>query len=309
MEERFEGERQWLHKVARRLMPDGDFVVSRNLTGGISAVTTYLEVAAPGGTTARYVMRRHGEADRRRDPHIARHEYELLKLLHGQGVRVAAPCLAGESPEPFIVVEYVEGETLLEPADPVRAARVLADQLASIHRIAWSKADVPHLDDAYDGAARKLAARPMRLDDSLGEGRIRDALELVWPKLPQNAGTILHGDFWPGNVLWKDGETVAVIDWEDAAWGDPLSDVGNARLELLWAYGPEAMDAFTERYRERMPELACDALHFWDLFAALRPAGQLSNWGLAGEVEAEMRKRHRYFVEQALLNGARKLQL
>ena len=26
---------------------------------------------------------------------------------------------------------------------------------------------------------------------------------------------LLHGDYWPGNVLWKNGALVGVIDWED----------------------------------------------------------------------------------------------
>jgi aminoglycoside phosphotransferase (APT) family kinase protein len=36
-----------------------------------------------------------------------------------------------------------------------------------------------------------------------------------------------------------------VLDWEDAAIGDPLADVANVRLELLWARGIEAMEPFT----------------------------------------------------------------
>nr|WP_306813140.1 phosphotransferase [Paenibacillus soyae] len=274
------------------------------MAGGVSAVTTYMEVSSPGGAASRYVMRRHGEADRKRDPHIARHEFKLLKLLHSRGVRVAEPVMADESgelfPEPYIVAAFVEGETAFEPADPVHAARLLAEQLAAIHRIDCSRTEVPHLSDIYDRAADNLRARPEQLDDSLGEDLIRAKLEPVWPKLSRNAGAILHGDFWPGNVLWKDGRIAAVIDWEDAAWGDPLSDVGNARLELLWAYGAEAKDAFTERYRERMPELAYDALPYWDLYAALRPASQLSHWGLPPDTEARMRQRHAEFVRQAM---------
>jgi hypothetical protein len=41
---------------------------------------------------------------------------------------------------------------------------------------------------------------------------------------------------------------MAVIDWEDAAIGDPLADVANARLELTWAIGLEAMEDFIRQY-------------------------------------------------------------
>ena len=42
-----------------------------------------------------------------------------------------------------------------------------------------------------------------------------------------------------------------MIDWEDAAIGDPLADLANARLEILWAYGWDAMTTFTARYLAR----------------------------------------------------------
>jgi aminoglycoside phosphotransferase (APT) family kinase protein len=38
---------------------------------------------------------------------------------------------------------------------------------------------------------------------------------------------VLHGDYWPGNVLWRDGRLVGVIGWEEAAFGDPLADLAN----------------------------------------------------------------------------------
>jgi aminoglycoside phosphotransferase (APT) family kinase protein len=44
-----------------------------------------------------------------------------------------------------------------------------------------------------------------------------------------------------------------VIDWEDAAIGCPLADLANARLELLWAAGGEAMEEFTRRYTAMEP--------------------------------------------------------
>ena len=69
-------------------------------------------------------------------------------------------------------------------------------------------------------------------------------LEEVWPLSQQNRSVLLHGDFWPGNILWRDGQIVGVIDWEDAAFGDPLADIANTRLELLWAFGVEAMRQF-----------------------------------------------------------------
>lgn len=291
-------------QIVRKLDAAGELRDCRRLAGGISAVTTYIEVASSQGEINRYVVRQHGGADLSRDPDIARHEFELLRLLKRNGVSVAQPMLYDESctilSSPYIVAAYVEGQVELEPQQSGYIACQLASQLAAIHRARISHTELPFLADMYKAVSDKLASKPDQLDESMSEGTIRMALMEAWPSLRQNEGTLLHGDYWPGNVLWKDGALAAVMDWEDAAWGDPLSDVGNARLELLWAYGEAAMEAFTEQYRQEMPQLAYESLHYWDLCAALRPASQLSGWGLEPDVERVMRQRHACFTAQAL---------
>jgi aminoglycoside phosphotransferase (APT) family kinase protein len=42
-------------------------------------------------------------------------------------------------------------------------------------------------------------------------------------------------------VLWRDGRIVAVIDWEEAAFGDPMADLANSWLEIVWHFGTAAM--------------------------------------------------------------------
>lgn len=303
MEERLD--RTPYEAIAGKLEPLGKLLSCRPLQGGVSAQTAYLEVDAGGRGLMKLVVRRHGEADLRRDPDVARHEYELLELLAAHGLPVAKPYFADDSGEiistPYIVVEYIEGTMELQPADPVDRALQLADQLARIHAMPCQtvRQAKSFLQSAYRAAADKLASPPEKLDDSLSEGLIREALAKAWPDMPKNADAILHGDYWPGNVLWREDRLAAIIDWEDAACGDPLSDVGNARLELLWNYSEEAMVAFTERYRSLMPGLNYDALPCWDLYAALRPASKLSAWGLEAKAEAAMREKHARFVLEA----------
>lgn len=139
----------------------------------------------------------------------------------------------------------------------------------------------------------------------MDEERIRAALAPVWPLPARNEPVLLHGDFWPGNVLWRDGRIVAVIDWEEAKLGDPLSDVAISRLDILWAYGIDAMHAFTDRYRA-MTTVDFWNLPYWDLWAALRPVGNIAAWAEAWQalgrpdITAEsMRAGHRAFVSQA----------
>jgi aminoglycoside phosphotransferase (APT) family kinase protein len=144
------------------------------------------------------------------------------------------------------------------------------------------------------------------------EGEVRAALAAFDLMRAAQGNRLLHGDFWPGNLLWRDGELVAVIDWEDASLGNPLEDVAIARLDLLWFFGEEAMHHFSEAYRTQMgdemgEELDFESLPYWDLLAALRPTGHIDEWaaGLAGLGRADMtasfmRAAHRRFVNQAL---------
>jgi aminoglycoside phosphotransferase (APT) family kinase protein len=287
-------------QLIRRLDPQAKLLRTWALQGGVSAQMTAFEIALPGGRTRTLIVRQHGEVERRGNPRIAADEFRLLQALQTVRLAVPAPLYLDTSreilPAPYLVLEYVEGAPEFAPPDLDDLVRQLASYLAQVHRVDLSNPALPFLRRHGKG----YGPRPGELDVSLQEGRIRDALEAAWPLAHLNEPALLHGDFWPGNVLWKDGRLVAVVDWEDARVGDPLADVGNARLELLWAFGREAVQRFMEAYQSRMPNLDLADLPFWDLCAALRPAGKLAGWGLDPATENAMRERHRWFVDQAL---------
>ena len=118
--------------------------------------------------------------------------------------------------------------------------------MAALHRLNGVYPALSYLPDKEQTIVREVGTGPAAADESLDERRIRETLQAVWPLPHRNPAVLLHGDFWPGNTLWRDGKLVAVIDWEDAALGDPLADLARSRLEVLWAYGGDAMHAFTE---------------------------------------------------------------
>jgi aminoglycoside phosphotransferase (APT) family kinase protein len=146
---------------------------------------------------------------------------------------------------------------------------------------------------------KKFKVRPTKLDDSLEEGRIRNILEPAWPFPHRNPSVLLHGDYWPGNILWHKGRLAGIIDWEDAHVGDPLADLAISRLEILWALDLDAMRTFTRHYQSLI-KLDFSALPYWDLCAALRPAFQIATWAGNPAREEAMRIKHHLFVAQAL---------
>ena len=124
------------------------------------------------------------------------------------------------------------------------------------------------------------------------------ALRRMRPPAQVNRSVLLHGDFWPGNILWRDGRLVAVIDWEDASIGDPLLDLGVSRLELLWAFGVDAMHRFTGLYGT-LTAVDLGNLPCWDLYVAAGAADDLASWGLDAATERSMREKLQWFAERA----------
>ncbi len=289
-------------QVVHTIDPYGRLLRTWKLKGGVSAQVTALEIERLDGRTQKLIVRQHGEADLKRNPQIAADEFKLLQLLHSVGVAVPRPYHLDQSGEifsrPYVVIEYIEGQPEFAPAHLPDFIHQFATHLCRIHQIDASKLDLFFLPQQEQLYTDRLRARPENVDDSLDEGRIRDALETAWPIPQSNTPVLLHGDFWPGNLLWRDGELVAIIDWEDAAVGDPLADVANSRLEMLWAFGIDAMQSFTRQYQS-MTTIDFTNLPYWDLCAALRPVSKLAQWGLDEVTEKTMRERHGWFVAQA----------
>jgi aminoglycoside phosphotransferase (APT) family kinase protein len=290
-------------QVVRKIDPQSRLLRAWTLVGGISAQVTALEVVRSDGQTKKMVVRRHDIVDLQQNPQMTAEEFKLLQLLQAVDLPTPTPYYLDESGEifatPYIVLEYIDGKPEFELSQVPELILQFATQLARIHAVDYSTLDVSFLRQREVVYTEKLRVRPALLDESLDEGLIRDVLEAVWPFPQRNPSVLLHGDFWPGNILWKDGRPAAIIDWEDARLGDPLADVANSRMEILWAFGREAMESFTRHY-QAMSAVDFTALPYWDLCVALRPALCLAEWAGDPTTEKAMRAGHRWFVSQAL---------
>lgn len=290
-------------QVVQRIDPRNRLLRVWTLEGGVSAQMTALEVLQPDGHISTMVVRQHGARDLTRNPVIARDEFKLLHILHVAGITVPAPYYLDQSgtifATPYLVVEYIEGKPEFAPADLADTLHQLAAHLLKIHQFNGMEAELSFLPGLVQRYTSTLREQPVRLSEALNERHIRETLKAVWPIPQRNSSVLLHGDYWPGNILWRNNQLVAIIDWEDAMSGDPLADLANSRLEILWAFGSDAMQYFTQQYQAMAP-IDFTFLPYWDLAAALRAvahAGEWTGW-VAGE--QRMREGHRWFVTQAL---------
>lgn len=250
-------------------------------------------VVAGADDVRRLVLRQYGPPDEA----WAGTEFELLQLLHAAGLPVPRPWHAHRG---SLLLDYVDGDPVNEPPDLTAFTDGLATALAALHDVAIPHPGLAGLPDVRDSWALPSGTTIAGPDHALSEPAIRAALALAWPPPAANPPVLLHGDYWPGNTLWRDGALAGIIDWEDAMTGDPLADVAVARQELAWFFGTRAMAEFTARYRQLRPAVDVSALPAWDLRAALRPAGKLAGWGLSAGQQASMIAAHRQFVSEAL---------
>lgn len=277
-------------RIAQRLESGGTVHRIWPLTGGVSAQVMALEITCPDSRLRRCVVRQPGAINRPTQSPRMLDEFHLLEALSKAGIAVPEPLYVDEDGS-YLVTTFIESDPLDAEVDFRGAARMMATQLTQIHQL-----DISQLGGLQSHAGLSLPG-PFS-DESLEESRIRMVLERTWPP-SMNPSVLLHGDFWPGNVLWNQDAIAAVIDWEDAALGDPLADMANTRLEILWAWGLEAMHAFTTTYQNLNPQMNYRSLPIWDLVAALRPTGKLDSWGLDASTEERFRQRHRWFVQAA----------
>jgi len=302
-----------MEQLVQHIAPQSRLVRTWPLEGGISAQMTALEIEDPDGQTRKMIVRRPGVETLRQNPHAAEDEFKVLHITKAAGLAAPAPCfldLSGQIfPAPYLVVEYIEGRLEFAPANRHDYVLQMAGHLARIHSVDGLSQDLSFLPEPARGFDEAFGRRPANVIPIFDEDRIWDTLQAAWPFPPRNAPVLLHGDYWPGNLLWRDGRLSAVIDWEDAAVGDPLMDLGITRLDLLWIFGREAMDAFTRHYLSLKP-VDRASLPYWDLAAALRLArmagANLAGWaaffhpfGRQDITEGSIRAYTRDFVRQA----------
>lgn len=306
-------EDQKIAQLVQKIAPQSKLLRTWPLKDGISAEVTAFEIAGPNGQTKRLILRRPGKATLQQSPHATADEFKLLQITCSLGLATPPPVHLNPSGQifsrPYLVIEYIEGQPEFTPAHLADFALQLATHLAQIHRVDGSTPDLSFLPRQAQGFAEKVSQHCPTINPSLDEGRIRETLASVWPLPQRNASALLHGDFWPGNILWRDNRLVAVIDWEDASLGDPLADLAISRLDLLWIFGVEAMNAFTQHYQSLI-DIDYTNLPYWDLVAALRlirlAGADLAEWaaffvpfGRPDITEQTIRDHYRFFITQA----------
>jgi aminoglycoside phosphotransferase (APT) family kinase protein len=144
--------------------------------------------------------------------------------------------------------------------------------------------DLPRHFPRHETAAERLARvldRGAEVRDPLWE-KVASTPTPIAARVLANPATLIHGDFWFGNTIWRDGRLTGIIDWDGAAIADPARDVAGARNDLALLSGARAADLFLARYESARGPL--HDLAFWDLLTSLPPIRWLPHW-VEGDTE------------------------
>lgn len=169
----------------------------------------------------------------------------------------------------YIVVEKIEGEMIGDSLTPEKVQES-AKYLAKIHNFrSLEKSGWPYFEQGKlkisgfnEGSMEKYMLKNVEEKAEVFEkkGRerlaalVREFFEKHGDSIPENFQPVIcHNDYAPDNLLFKENELKAIIDWDYAYSGHHQRDLVKA-ANSFWVYDPEAdweiRDTFYEAYNQ-----------------------------------------------------------
>jgi aminoglycoside phosphotransferase (APT) family kinase protein len=148
--------------------------------------------------------------------------------------------------QPFYLMSFVDGliierpELVPDAGTARRTSELLIDTLAALHRIDPAAVGLQQFGKPEGFLSRQVARWHKQFQSSVPDGdaveqSVLARLQQHFPDNPRHG--IVHGDYRLTNVLYQNdfSRIAAVVDWEMATLGDPLTDLG-----LLYVYHERA---------------------------------------------------------------------
>lgn len=230
-------------------------------------------------------------------------EYVLFQQAYDAGVTVPQPLYLSVDPQwigkPFFIMRRVAGTAAghkIVRDDAIGGGRkslatCLGQELAKIHTIKHGTNALDFLQlPTPTPALHRVSEYRAALDSS---DMPQPTLEwgLYWleqnaPKEPDEL-VLCHNDFRTGNYMVTEHSLTGILDWEFAAWGDPLTDIGWFCAKC-WRFGAveneaggvsERADFYAGYEAASGKKIDHSAVLYWEVMATMRWAVIAMNQG------------------------------
>ena len=190
--------------------------------------------------------------------------------------RLISADLSGEEAGAVATLESVVlGETAWPTPTSVERLRAAGAALVPVHAVAMA----PTKD-------LRFRPRPIAVDDFAGDRRtgrmpttrlLEAADELILAHgMPESGTVFVHGDVWPGNIIWTGAAAPVLIDWKTAGVGAPGVDLGELRKQVAIIFGPDAPAVVLDGW-ERAARTSAEDIAYWDAVAALNTPTEIDD--------------------------------
>ena len=264
--------------IVHAVAPDLRLLSSTPAAAAYTNSVHILRCVSPAGNETRLAVKRMTDDP---DPERATADFHGLRIARKHGIPGPEPLYLDTTGDllglPGIVTGFIEGEQVSRPEDVRSWAADIARMLLRVHAVSPSTEDRGHIYDGRwmglyflrDGWPETMAGHP--LADPIFEAvrELRASLRRVRP-------VFLHMDYWPGNILWRQGRISGLVDWDAASYGDPALDVGYFRMNMYLRGIKEAADIFLDYYEAESGPV--ENLGFWELACAARPLPAPARW-------------------------------
>ena len=252
-----------------------------SLTPAAAAFTNSVHIlrcVSPAGNEMRLAVKRMTDDP---DPERAAADFHGLRIARKHGIPAPEPLYLDETGEllgiPGIVSGFIEGGQVSRPEDVTSWSVDIARMLLRVHDISPSSEERSRI---YDGREMGLYFLGGNWPDTMAghplTAPIFDAVLDLRAGLRRVPPVFLHMDYWPGNILWSQGQISGLVDWDAASYGDPALDVGYFRMNMYLRGIKEAADIFLDYYESESGPV--ENLGFWELACAARPLPAPALW-------------------------------
>lgn len=237
-----------LHKETRDWIlestyPLGRIVFVKEIFGGATAFIHSVTVADGDGRLNRFIVKTQRHSGEWWEE-IFRNEAEAVLVANRNGI--ASPRLVSHNKKaPAVLMTKVFGRVHLAPV-PRKWTRRIAETLKAIHDVAPSSATrVKRYQTTHRHHTEEKIPTWSR-----DRSTWRELIRIANCEKPPSIFRFCHGDYHPGNIMWKGEALSGVIDWQFAVVGPPQRDIAHCRANLGLLQSADAADGFYKTYLE-----------------------------------------------------------